>query len=164
MSDETKQAPVSNDDTSGQSEITKERDEYLNGWRRAQADFVNYKKEESKRFEELVAFATADMVRDLLPALDSFELGLATLEKGSSAHKGMTMVKGQLQDILKRRGVEKMQISKGDVFDPNFHEAMMEVDAPPGEEGLSGKILEELTAGYVVKGRVIRAAKVKLAK
>jgi molecular chaperone GrpE (heat shock protein) len=60
--------------------------------------------------------------------------------------------------------VERIKVSKGDVFDTNFHDAMMEVDAPPGEENLSGKILEELVPGYVVKGRVIRAAKVKLAR
>lgn len=164
MSDETKQAPASNNDASGQSEVTKERDEYLNGWRRAQADFANYKKEENKRFEELAAFAVSDIVRDLLPVLDSFDLGLATMEKDSPAHKGMSMIKSQLHDILKRRGVEKMVVAKGDAFDPGVHEAMMEVEAPPGEEGLSGKILEELAPGYVVKGRVIRAAKVKLAK
>jgi molecular chaperone GrpE (heat shock protein) len=72
MSDETKQAPASNEDASGQSQVIKERDEYLNGWRRSQADFANYKKEESKRFEELAAFAISDVVRDMLPALDSF--------------------------------------------------------------------------------------------
>jgi molecular chaperone GrpE len=166
---EDDQKKPSGEDVSNEAELLlsacqKQRDEYLNGWKRAQADLANYKKDEMKRLEEISEYSAVGFVKDVLPVLDSFGFALVTVEKDSPAYKGIVMIQSQLLDILKRRGVEKIAVSKGDEFNPEFHEAMMEVDAPPGEENLSGKILEELVAGYVVKGRVVRAVKVKLVK
>ncbi len=145
-------------------EAEAKRDEYLNGWKRAQADFVNYKKDEAKRFDEAAGYASVRMVRELLPVLDSVGFALATFKKDDPAVKGVALIQSQFLEILKRLGVEKIAVAKGDMFDPSKHEAMMEVDAPPDSENLSGKILEELVAGYEMEGRVIRAAKVKLVK
>lgn len=144
-----------------------ERDEYLNGWKRAQADFINYKKEESRRFSELAQYAAADLTREVLPVLDSFELGLGALEKDSPAYKGMLMIRSQLQEVLKKKGVDRIPVARGDDFNPEFHEAMLEEEISPDnpdKDALAGKILEELVPGYSIKGRVIRAAKVKVGK
>ena len=59
--------------------ISKERDEYLDGWRRSKADLINYKKEELKRLEEMAKFGNEEVIRDLISVLDSFELALVTL-------------------------------------------------------------------------------------
>ncbi len=174
MSDDKKQQDNSNGEpeikipaaTAGDelTQCQQKRDEYLNGWKRAQADFANYKKEENKRFDEAAVYAQMSVIKDVLPALDSFGFALATVEKESPAYKGMVMIQNQLLEGLKRRGVEKISVSRGDTFDPGVHEAMMEVDAPPDSADLSGKILEELVPGYRMEGRVLRATKVKLAK
>jgi molecular chaperone GrpE len=133
----------------------------------AAADFINYKKDEGKRFEQMIEYANANFVKDLLPVLDSFELGLSSVEKDGAAYKGMLMIRSQLQEALKKKGIERIVVKRGDVFNPEFHEAMMEVEIPPGEaerEKLVGKIVEELVPGYSLNGRTLRAAKVKLGR
>lgn len=171
MTDETKNSQ--NTEPQAQAEATElqkaeaQRDEYLNSWKRAAADFINYKKDEGKRFADMAGYAAADFVKDLLPVLDSFELGISSVDKDGPAYKGMLMIRGQLQEVLRKRGVERITVARGDAFNPEFHEAMMEVDLPPDDpekEKLSGKILEELVPGYSSNGRVIRASKVKLGK
>ena len=147
--------------------VEAQRDEYLNSWKRSAADFINYKKEEGKRFSELATYAAIDFAKDLLPVLDSFELGINSIDKESPAYKGMLMIRGQLQEALRKKGIERIVVARGDTFNPEFHEAMTEEEMPPDspdKEKLSGKILEELVPGYSMNGRVIRATKVKLAK
>jgi molecular chaperone GrpE len=90
--------------------------------------------------------------------LDSFELSIAALEKQEEAvDKGIYMIKGQLEDVLKRRGLERIKAKKGDMFDPQYHEAISSVES----EGESGTILEEIEAGYTLYGKVIRASRVR---
>lgn len=144
-----------------------QRDEYLNSWKRAAADFINYKKDEGKRLESAVAYASADFAHELLPVLDSFELGMNTMDKESAAYKGMTLIRGQLLDALRKKGIERISVKRGDTFNPELHEAMLEVALPPDapdRERLVGAIVEELAAGYTMQGKTIRAAKVALGK
>jgi molecular chaperone GrpE len=136
-------------------------EEYLNGWKRAQADFINYKKEEGKRFEDFAKFAGAGIIRDLLSIFDSFDLALASLDEKNPAHKGVSIIKSQFEHALKRHGLEPLAISPGkDKFDPAIHEAVMqgESDLPPDS------VLEVIEGGYTLGGKVIRPAKVKVAK
>jgi molecular chaperone GrpE len=159
--------PATPEEVSELTKVEAQRDEYLNAWKRAAADFINYKKDEGKRFEQMAAYATADFVKDFLPVLDSFELGMSAVEKDGAAYKGMLMIRGQMQDALRKKGIERIVVKRGDDFNPEFHEAMMEVEIPPNDpdrEKLSGKILEELVPGYSLNGRTIRATKVKLGK
>lgn len=145
----------------------KQCEEYLAGWKRTQADFINYKKDESRRISELAAFSHKDFIADLLPVLDSLDLALLTVESESPAHKGMIRIKGQLLDVLKRQGVMRIEVAPGDEIDPRLHEALIAVDIHESDtalQGLSGKVIEELSAGYTLSGRVIRPAKVKIGK
>ena len=156
-----------------------EKEEYLNGWKRAKADYINYQKDEAKRFEEIAKFSNWDLTLDLLPVLDSFaalersiggeprpngklgqDLGIAALGKESKIDKGVYMIWAQLENTLKKRGLEKIEVSAGGKFDPAFHEAISEAES----DQPAGTILEELEHGYNLNGRVIRPAKVKLAK
>ncbi len=152
----------------------KERDEYLAGWKRAKADLINYQRDEQKRFEEFASFAVGDLLRDLIPVLDSFNLAISMMEReerlnaatasperpSDGRSRGIYMLRSQLEDVLKRRGLEPIGASPGDPFDPSRHEAVAEVESthPPGS------IAEVVEQGYQLGGKVIRAARVKVAK
>jgi len=110
------------------AECEKLRDEYLAGWQRQKADFLNLQKEIAKKTEEIVKFANEDLI------------------------------KSQLEDILKKRGLEPIE-TKNQKFNPELHEAFEEVE---GEE--EGMIAEEVVRGYKLNGKVIRPAKVKVIK
>lgn len=134
----------------------KEREEYLNGWKRAKADLINYQKDEAKRFEEVIKFSNAAMVKELISVLDSFSLAL----KNGKADKGIYMIKSQLEDTLKKTGLEKSESSVGKKFDPNFHEAVAEAES----DMPAGDIIEEIESGYLLNGKVLRPARVKVSK
>lgn len=139
----------------------KERDEYLNGWRRAKADLINYKNEELKRLEEVVKFGNEDLIRDCVTVLDSFDLAIVALEKAGNGDRGVSLIRGQLEDALKRRGVERIVISVGQPFDPALHESIGEAESGAVS---SGMIAEEVERGYLMHGRVLRPARVKIEK
>lgn len=138
----------------------KEREEYLNGWKRAKADFINYQKDEAKRAEAIVAFSNESLIWELLAVLDSFNLSLAVLDKeNENVKKGVEIIYFQLEALLKKHGLEQIQ-SIDMKFDPSQHEAMEEVES----DKESGTVIEELTKGWKLHGKVIRPARVKVAK
>ena len=126
-----------------------ERDEYLNGWKRAKADLINAKKEWEEQMKDLGDYAKIEFIRQFLPVLDALD--------GSKEIEGWQEVKKLVADILKKNGIEEIQ-ALGQEFDPEYHEAVAE------GEGEANKILEVLQKGYILKGRVIRVAKVKIGK
>ena len=137
-------------------------EEYLNGWKRCLADFDNYKKQQVKFFEEMRQYATEDLIRDIIPILDGFELALRTIpeeDRNKEWRQGVVYIKSQLEDVLKTRGLEHITVV-GEMFDPALHEA---VESMPQEGAPTGKILEELQKGYVLYGKVIRPARVRVA-
>jgi molecular chaperone GrpE len=139
----------------------KERDEYLAGWQRAKADFLNYQKNEKTRLEEFLKFCEAGLIGDLLPVLDSFDLALAQIgETSDPKFKGFFLIKSQMEEILKKRGLEPIK-SLGEKFNPELHEAVASVDDKIKE---SQTIVEETQKGYALNGRTLRAAKVKIIK
>ena len=135
-----------------------ERKEYLDGWQRAKADHINYKKDEGKRFEDMARFISAGLIQDLLPALDSFDLALGH-GLAPELEKGVLLIRSQLLDILKKRGLEVMN-TEGQKFNPEFHESVGETESDMGE----GMIVEEIQKGYILRGNVIRPARVRIAK
>lgn len=142
-------------------ECLKQKDEYLAGWQRARADFLNYKKEEMERISALLAYSGEELILKILPILDNFELVEKKMPedlKKDESVKGILQIKNQILDFLKNQGVEEIK-TVGEKFDPNLHEA---VETQDGQE--SGIILEEVQKGYMINGRLLRAAKVKVAK
>lgn len=143
-------------------ECQQQRDEYLAGWQRSKADFINHKKEEMERMEMMMKYAKEEMVLKLIPILDNFDLvekSLSEEEKGEEKIKGILQIKSQVKEILKMSFVEEINI-KETKFDPNFHEAIEQVES----DQESGTILEELQKGYLMNGKVIKPSKVKVAK
>lgn len=142
------------------AQCEKERDEYLAGWQRARADLSNYKKDEAERFKEFSKYAIESLALDLIPVLDSFDLGIAAMEKAGTIDKGIYMIKAKLEDILKERGLSRIKIEIGQPFDPKISEAIAEVEY----DGPSGIVLEEIEAGYKLYDKVIRPSRVKVSK
>lgn len=138
----------------------RQRDEYLAGWQRAKADFINYKKEEFAHLEEVARYGSEDLIKDLISALDNFDLGLRALEKAGPVEKGVYLIRSQIEDILKKRGLEKIAIKPGDPFDPAVAEAIAEIES----ERSPGTIVEEIEPGYRLYNRILRAARVIVAK
>ena len=141
----------------------KERDEYLAGWKRAQADFLNYKKEEAGRKEELLKYANEKLILKLLPILDNFYIAEKEMPKKLKEDqwaKGILKIKEQILEFLKREGVEAIE-SLGKEFNPIFHEAVEMVEKEGEKEGT---IVEEVRKGYFFQDKILRPAKVKIAK
>ena len=132
----------------------KEKEEYLDGWQRAKADFVNARREEEKKREEFVRFSNQVLILDILPVLDSFDLAAENIKD-----KGFYLVRNQIGDILKRYGLEVIK-TKEEKFNPEVHEAIQEVES----EKESGTIIEEIQRGYKLHNRVLRPAKVKVSR
>jgi len=142
------------------SKCLKEKDEYLDGWKRAKAELINYKKDEAKRFEMIMKFGTETLIREIIKVLDSFDLALNSLEKEGKAEKGIYLIRVQLDDILKQNGLERVIINIGQQYDSSVAEAIASVESDKPE----GAIVEEVEKGYLLHGKLIRPARVKVAK
>ena len=150
-------------------ECQKLKDEYLAGWQRSRADFLNYKKEEMERIGEILKYANEEIILKFLPILDNIDLAESQLpeklkrgDEGTSQSikwtKGFLQIKTQIREFLAKEGIQEINVI-GEKFDPNTMEVIEEVE---GEE--SGKVVEEVQKGYKMNGKVIRPAKVKVAK
>ncbi|RJP45597.1 nucleotide exchange factor GrpE [Candidatus Parcubacteria bacterium] len=137
-----------------------EKAEYLAGWQRAKADYMNYKKDELARLSEISRYGTTELVRELITVLDNFDLAMRALEKAGPVEKGIYLIRSQLDDILKKNGVERIRIKAGDSFDPSVAEAIAEGESPHPP----GSIVEEIEPGYKLYGKILRPARVKVAK
>ena len=124
--------------------LKKERDEYLDGWKRAKADFSNYKKDELKRVENILKLSNEQLIRDLLPVLDSFDLALESLGEDKKVERGVYLIRSQMEDVLKKYGLERIPVKAQDPFDPSVHEAVASVES--NQE--LGTIVEEVERGY----------------
>lgn len=126
---------------------------------RLQADFENFRRRTGKEKEELSAVVTQGILKDMLPLLDNFERAMAAEKKDAEAfQKGVEMIYTQLQEVLKKNGLERIE-TQGQKFDPNYHQAVMRVQ---DEEHEDDDIAQELQKGYMIKGRVIRPSMVQV--
>lgn len=144
-------------------ELKKQKDEYLEGWKRERAGFLNYKKDEIERIEALIKYANEELLLKFLPILDNIYLAEKQLPDDLKNHKwteGILQIKTQITDFLKSQGVEEIK-TEGAKFDPNFHEVVEEVTMEGKESGI---VVEEAQKGYLLNGKVIRPAKVKIVK
>lgn len=135
-----------------------ERRDYLDGWQRAKAELANYKKDEAKRFDACIKFAAEGVMAEVVQVLDSFDLALQH-EMPRELERGIVLIRSQLEDILRRRGLEVLE-TKGQRFNPAFHESVGEVESD-GEEGI---VTDELQKGYLLEGKVLRPARVKISR
>lgn len=138
----------------------KDKSDYLSGWQRAKADFINYKRDEAARFEQIAKYANEGLLNELILVLDNFDLGLRSLEKNGVSDRGIYLIRIQLEDIMKKRGLEKISIAIGSMFDPSTSEILAESDSDKPQ----GVVLEEIAPAYELYDKIIRPAKVKISK
>ena len=133
---------------------------HLEDLKRLKAEFENYRKRMVKEQTAMIERASAAVVERLLPILDNFELALMAADRTKdyeSMVRGVEMVYGELLEVLKREGLERIE-SLHRPFDPELHEAVMHAEG----EGDEIVVLDEMRPGYKLGGRVIRPAMVKV--
>ena len=136
--------------------LKQERDSLYDRLLRKQAEFENYKKRMDREKAEYLQFAAADVMKELLNVLDSFELAI----RNAAADPGFGLIYKQFQDTLGRFGLKPID-AKGQKFDPNFHQA---VSTQPSNEVEENTVIEEMRKGYVLNGRLLRPAMVSVSK
>lgn len=128
---------------------------------RTQADFENFRRRTRVEKEELAKYASAKLLEQLVPVLDNFERAL-TVSKDSTDYdsfaKGVDMIFRQFEQVLTQEGLSPIE-AVGQPFNPEFHQAIMQVESEEYEEGI---VVEEIQKGYKLKDKVLRPAMVKV--
>jgi molecular chaperone GrpE len=130
---------------------------------RLQAEFENFKRRAARDKAEFVKFANEGVLLEMLPVLDNLEraIGSARAEAGAtSLIEGIDMVARLLRTGLEKFGVRPIRAA-GSPFDPAVHQAVAQVETVAGEDG---QVLEEVQRGYLLEGRVLRPAMVKVSR
>lgn len=149
------------DVTAELEKLRAENEEFQQRLLRAQADFDNFRRRTVKEKEELGKYASAKLITELLPVIDNFERALNTtgdISDAASYVKGVEMIFRQLEGVLKAEGLTPME-AEGQPFNPEFHQAIMQVESEEHEEGI---VVEVVQKGYMLKDKVLRPAMVKV--
>lgn len=159
---------IENQEDAAESEKTNELttlqaqcEEYLNGWKRAKADLANNQAGESRRLAEFAKFVGEALMKDLIAVLDSFALAMQSIPETDNAHEGLRVIQSQLEETLKKHGLEKITANAGDAFNPAYHEAIALVDGNDKPEGMVAEVME---TGYILNGKVLKPARVTVTK
>ncbi|MBS3052030.1 MAG: nucleotide exchange factor GrpE [Candidatus Aenigmarchaeota archaeon] len=139
-------------------EKAKLAEEYSNRLKYLQADFDNYRKKFDKEKDDIRRLANEDLIKEFLPIIDEFEIALNEIENGRDKI-GLGLLYKKLLKTLENHGLKHID-ALGKKFDPNFHEILLK-EMSDKEDGI---ILEELQKGYLLKSKVIRPSKVKIAE
>lgn len=137
-------------------------EEHLEGWKRTQAEFENYKKRQSASEKELRGYLIERLVLDLIPVLDNFHAAtqhVPEAEKKSSWVTGIGHIEKQLESVLRDNGMETIEAQVGEMFDPSLHESLSLETGEP-EQSQKQVISRVLQKGYRLGERVVRPAKV----
>ena len=137
---------------------------YLDQLLRLQAEFANYRKRTEKEKAQAIRFGREMIVEKMISLEDVMEQALKHSENATdlgALKKGFQMVSDEFLKFLKSEGVEALK-TVGESFDPHLHEAVEQVETDSDED--NNKIIEEVQKGYAADGRLLRAAKVKVAK
>ena len=135
--------------------------EHLDGWKRSQADFINYKSRVQRDQELMKSMMKGDIIKKFLPVLDDLERALQNRPGDSGPWiGGIELIHKKLQSILESEGVTRIE-AEGQMFDPNFHEA---ISHEPNETVESGHVIAVVQSGYMLGDRVIRPALVRVAQ
>jgi len=165
--DEIKEPAVDQDITIKESEynrLIQEAAEHKDKFIRAFADLENARKRLEREKNEFIKYANEGLLVDFLNVLDNLELSVKAARERHEDYqaflKGVEMVMAQVYDMLKKNGVRSIE-AVGKKFDPYAHEILMQEETDSFEDGI---VMEEFQKGYYLGGRVVRTAKVKVAK
>ncbi len=144
-------------------EVQSKADENYQKFLRAQADLDNFRRRTRTEREEAAKYASLGLIDQLLPVVDNFERALASSQTNQdfdSLAKGIDMVFRQMSQTLEQQGLKSIEVV-GKPFNPEFHQAIMQVESDEFEEGM---VVEEVQKGYFLKDKVLRPAMVKVSK
>lgn len=127
-----------------------EKADYLAGWQRSKADFINARRDEEKSRGEFAKYAAEKILREILQVADSLQL---------SGSKECKLIYDQLMQILKKEGIVPVE-AKGIIFNPMYHEALGQIETKNKNE--DDMVLEELQKGYMLHDKVLRPSKVRV--
>lgn len=146
--------------------LEKKAEDNLDGWKRAKADYINFKKESETKQTELIQFVTTNIVGSLLPVLSSFKQAVKHIPKEQEKENwvvGIIQTKKQIDSFLKDLGLEEIK-TVGEKFNPEFHEAVDKKKVSETDKGENkveeGTIIEEVSSGYKMGDKVVIPAKV----
>ncbi|MBP9709349.1 MAG: nucleotide exchange factor GrpE [Oligoflexales bacterium] len=153
------------EDESEISSLKLELEEYKDKYLRAVAEFENIRRRAERERSELLKYGAEKLLKDIVPALDSFEKALSEIQaeaKGNSSHEslneGIALVYKQVIEILRMNGLEAIQ-AIGSRFDPNLHQAIQKIE----EEGVEHEtVKEQYATGYTLHGRLLRPSMVSV--
>ncbi|MDF2938834.1 MAG: grpE [Paenibacillaceae bacterium] len=143
--------------------LRRQAEESQEKYLRTQADFDNFRRRSRVEKEDFAKYASSKLVEQLLPVLDNFERAIAASKDSQdfdSLLKGIEMTQRQLSQALEQEGLAAMNAA-GAAFNPEFHQAVMQVESDEHDEGV---VVEELQKGYMFKDKVLRPAMVKVSK
>jgi len=140
------------------NEKTKLAEERLNQLKYLQADFDNYRKNFEKEKEKIIELANENLIKELIIILDDFEIALQSIENEKNK-EGLSLLHKKFFKILESHGLKRIE-TLGKKFDPYYHEVIKK-EKSDKEDGI---ILEEIQPGYMLKSKVIRHSKVKVAE
>lgn len=142
----------------------KERQEYLDGWQRMKADFINAKKREGEERVEFVKFSKEEIVRDLLPVMTSFHTAFGNKETWEKAdlnwRMGVQYIYSQLRNSLEKHGISLIEPNIGELFDEKKYESVEVL--PVEEREKDHMVLSVVSKGYSLYGKILEPAKVKI--
>lgn len=142
-------------------ELRRQVEEHQQKVLRTQADFDNFRRRTRQEKEEKAKYASQNLIEQLLPVLDNFERALDSSKTSNDFEalaKGVDMIFRQIDQLMDQEGLKRME-TVGQPFNPDFHQAIMQVESEEYEEGY---IVEEVQKGYMLKDKVIRPAMVKV--
>jgi molecular chaperone GrpE len=145
--------------------LQQERDDLYDRLLRTTAEFDNYRKRTDRERRTLYESASADLIKELLPVIDDLERALHASESGGDPaldryRQGFELIHRQLLEVLRRRGVEALDVVGAD-FDPQWHES---VATEPADGRRDGEVTAEIRRGYRIGERLLRPAMVRVAK
>lgn len=152
-----------NKDIAGLEKLAAKADEYLNGWKRAKADYLNFKKQTENHQRETIQYANAALIAELIPIYNNLKLALENKPeelKDNDWIRGVELIKNQFNEFFKQLGIEEIK-TVGEKFNPEMHEAVEIVEE---KDFKPDTIFEQVSAGYTLHGKVINPAKVRVAK
>jgi len=153
---------VDKEEIDKKDEWQEKAEEYLNGWKRSQADFENYRKRQAEERKDLIAYGNMNLILDILPVIDNFYASTEHVpedQKDSPWVTGIMHILKQLEQVLTDNGVSEISTKTGDAFDPEIHEAIKDKDDKKEKEfkNIIKKIVQK---GYKMGSRIIRPARV----
>jgi molecular chaperone GrpE len=145
------------------AELKKQAEDNYNKFLRTQADFDNFRRRSRQEKEEFAKYASMKLIEQLLPVIDNIERALAASRDSKDYDalvKGVDMTFRQLDQVLAQEGLKPIE-AVGEPFNPEFHQAIAQVESDEHEEGV---VVEQLQKGYMLKDKVLRPAMVKVNK